>query len=282
LEIQADILTFGHFFNCGDLISALPGFKKVFEKQGIKTKIYQKLGLPAFYYNHADHPIMNGDGTNITMDWATYNMMKPLIEYQKYIESFEIWDGQEVIMNSLGTRDSRLMPVPNAPLQYWMFFIFPQLSCDVSKRWIDVPFSKTDYSGKIIVNRTRRYTNPYISYAFLKPHEDDILFAGTEDERYKFCEDFKLDLKLLRINNFLELAQAINTCRFFLGNQSFCFWIADALKKKRILEICQSFPNTFPIGKDGHAFIHQKPLELYFDEFLADEKETGKSNIGIS
>jgi hypothetical protein len=273
LDNSDKILKFGHYYNSGDLLTCLPGFRSMFLKKGIKTKIYQKIGMPVYYFDNAEHPVLNKDGVNTSMNMEMFEMLKPLIEYQSYIEGFEVWEGEEVDFNSLLTRDSRLIPIPNSDLHFWMFFVFPQLSCDLSEAWIELPpngnvFNDIVISGSIIVNRTQRYTNPYINYFFLKDYQDKIIFAGTEKEHKRFKEDWKLEIPRLIVKDFLELAQAIKCCRFFMGNQSFNFHVADSLKQKRILEVCASFPNTLPTGKNGHAFLHQKSLELYFDEFI--------------
>ena len=47
----------------------------------------------------------------------------------------------------------------------------------------------------------------------------------------------------------LELARAIAGAKFFIGNQSFFFAVAEALKVKRALEVCYQTPNVIVEGK---------------------------------
>ena len=101
----------------------------------------------------------------------------------------------------------------------------------------------------------------------LFPHmsaEENILFAGLENERELFCSTWNLDIQRLEVKNFYELAAEIAGCKFFLGNQSFCYQLAEAMKVPRILEIFPMMPNVIPVGSDGYDFYHQGSLDYYF------------------
>jgi ADP-heptose:LPS heptosyltransferase len=119
---------------------------------------------------------------------------------------------------------------------------------------------------KIIINRTQRYNNPYINYFFLKNYENDLVFIGTKKEGELFNKQYELNIEIVEESDFLRVSKLIESCRFFIGNQSICWHIADALKVPRLLEVCSQFPNTFPTGKDGYVFLHQQSLELLFDK----------------
>lgn len=129
-----------------------------------------------------------------------------------------------------------------------------------------LPFQCVD---KIIINRTARYQNPYINFFFLQSWQDKLVFSGTRTEYDSFCKEWNLPyVPYLVVNDFLELAQALHTCKVFIGNQSMCWHIADAMKVPRILEVCSSYPNTFPTGANGHSFITQQALEYQFNKLL--------------
>jgi len=143
------------------------------------------------------------------------------------------------------------------------------LQCDLSEPWLEI-MDDNSCRGKILINRTTRYNNPYIDYYFLRAYEKDIMFVGLEAEHEKLCADFGLIIPRLNTDNFFELAQAIASCRFFIGNQSLAWHISDALKKPRVLEVCASFPNCFPTGANGHSFISQGSLEYIFETLLKE------------
>ena len=265
-----DFLTIKHSYNAGDAITILPGLQHIYETTGKKTVFMQVLNLPAFYYEGAVHPIQL-DGKNVCMNEVQWGMLKPLLEAQEYIERCEVWEGQEFHIDFDVTRDRKTIPMPVGNIHFWPFFIVPELACDLSETWIftspDHPM-RYEFADKIIINRTERYTNPYLTYYFLKEYESMCVFAGTIKEHDIFCKSFKLDIPLLGCNNFLDLATFIKNSKLFIGNQSFCWHLADATKATRILEYCPQFPNTHPTGRDGYAVIYQQSLELYVRKLI--------------
>ncbi|MEK7224455.1 MAG: hypothetical protein AAB221_02085, partial [Bacteroidota bacterium] len=55
--------------------------------------------------------------------------------------------------------------------------------------------------------------------------------------------------------------QVIAGCKFFIGNQSFPFALAEALKVKRALELCFECPNVIPEGENAYDFVYQPQFE---------------------
>lgn len=258
-------------FNAGDLITMLPGFQHLYQKTGKKTILYQQIDFPAHYYDGAYSPIRNSEGQQVCMNEQMFSRLRPLLESQPYIERFQKWEGQTVDFDMDRTRDSRFIPLPGGLIHYWTFDVFPELACNLSKAWLHVTersVIKERYAEKILINRTHRYNNPYISYYFLKEYQDRLLFSGTDEEHKTFCSQFNLDIEYLKTDDFLQLAQIIAWCKGGVFGQSLHFHISDALKKHRILELCAPFPNTFPTGENGYAFYHQATLEYFFDKLL--------------
>jgi hypothetical protein len=75
-----------------------------------------------------------------------------------------------------------------------------------------------------------------------------------------------MDIPLKKFNNFKELAVYLKSCKFFLGNQSFCYQLAESMKIPRLLELSPVLPNVIPNGKDGYDFYHQQALEYYLEK----------------
>jgi hypothetical protein len=125
---------------------------------------------------------------------------------------------------------------------------------------------KAKKNDKIIINFTQRYRNHLINYFFLKEHQDKLVFAGLENERNLFCRTWDLDIPRLDVDDFYQLAAWIKGCKFFLGNQSFCFQLAEAMKVNRILELFPMMPNVIPVGNGGYDFYHQGSLDYYFNK----------------
>lgn len=267
-------ITFKHSFNSGDLLTILPGVKNVCEEYGRKAIIYQRLDFKGDYDHNDTHPVVDGSGIQVCMNNLMFSMIKPLIDYQNYIEELRVWRGEKVDFDLDKTRMDRQVPLNGGDIYHWPNLIFPQLTPAVhEENWIDTnPDDEQRYAFKdcILVNRTQRYQNQFIDYYFLKPFEEKIFFVGTEMEHELFCKAFNLSIRKLSVSNFYYLALFIQNCRFFIGNQSMCWHIAEGVWQKRILEVCSVFPNTFPISPNGYCFINQGSLEFYFEKLLKE------------
>lgn len=263
---MTNALTLGHSFNAGDLITVLPGLNHIYQKTGQKTKIFQRLDLPADYSHSNNHPILSEAGVQVSMNQIVFDMLKPLIEAQDYVESFEVWKGQSVDFNIDQTRLHGQVPLPGGVIHQWASLIFPQLECDLSKPWLTT--KEVLHNDRYYVNFTERYRNPYITYFFLQEHQDKITFIGLPKEHELFCKQWELDIAYQPVGDFLEMTSLIVGSRGFLGCQSFCWHLADAMKVPRILEVCSAFPNSFPTGANGNSFITQNALEYQFKKLI--------------
>lgn len=261
-----EVVKFKHSANSGDLIASLASIKKVCEDREAKAIIYQRIGLKADYYMGAVHPVTNESGQMVCMNKKMFDMLKPLIEYQNYVLEFREWQGEEVDFD-LDLIRSYFVNMPYGSIQKWYSYVYPQLNCDLTKKWLNVGHNEL-YNNTVIINRTERYNNPQITYFFLKEYHHKLIFAGTQKEYENFCSEFKLEIPKLEVKDFLELAQAIYSCKFFIGNQSFCYNISEAIKVPRILELCSFAPNCIIYGSNGYDFYHQPALEYFFKKLI--------------
>ena len=118
-------------------------------------------------------------------------------------------------------------------------------------------------NDRIVIQRTFRFRNIYINYEFIKNYES-ALFVGIKEE----YEDLKKQIPNLEFyepKDFLEIAQIIKSSKFFIGNQSVCYPIAEALKVPRLLEASPEYPVVQPVGKDAFDFYFQPHFEKWFD-----------------
>jgi len=247
----------------GDLISFLPGIKQMCNDIGAKAIIYQRLDMVGISYDGAMHPYENRDKMPVCFNEYTFNMMKSLLITQPYIENFFIYSGEEVDIDLDKTRMENFTNQPKGSLNRWAFYVFPQMATDLSKKWLDVNAIKND---NIIINFTKRHRNYFMNYYFLKQFENKIMFAGLKNEHEDFCKEWKLNIPLLEVEDFLELSSLIAGCKFFMGNQSFCFQLAEALKVPRILELFPLIPNVIPVGENAYDGYHQQSIEFYFNK----------------
>lgn len=261
-------IRYKHSKNFGDLIAILPGIKHLWKTTGKKAVIVQKVGLMAYYYENAVHPIKNEDGNNVCMTEGFWAKITPLLEAQEYIERCEIFNGQTFDIDLDTHMVDKQVPMPAGDIHYYQWFLNPELATDLSEPWLDV--GNVVKADCIYINMTERYRNPFITYFFLKPYERQLIFGGTEQEHSLFCKQNNLNIELSKSDNFLDVARMIKSCKFFIGCQSANWHLADAMKTPRILEMCNVFPNTFPTGKNGYVFLKQEHLEYYFNKLIND------------
>ena len=284
-----NVIRFRHTVNSGDVIATLAGIRKVCISSDKKAVIYQQIDMPGNYYPGAVHPVLDESGTMVTMNKKTFEMLKPLVESQSYIESFEIYTGQPVDVDLNKFRGEVAVNMPYGVIQNWVACCFPDMQADLTHPWLYIPAIEVnevrytgvvpfnDTKGRIVINFTDRYRADGIHYFFLKKYEKKIVFAGTPEEYKKFSSRWDLDIAYLNVSDFYQLASAIRYAAFFLGNQSMCWNIAEAMKSPRIVEYCPWASNCVAgIGKDSFGFFHQGGVEYSFDylynKYISDAK----------
>lgn len=265
-----DFLRYKTSSPAGDLISMLPAIRQAYRKTGKKGVILQRLNMIGIGYQGSSHPFQDDSGYDICMPLSMFNMLFPLLLEQEYIEDFIIYEGQEVDYDLDKIRMEIFTNQPQGNISRWLFYAFPDLACDLSEEWINVSNNIVQLYKKdnIIINFTERYRNRFVTYFFLKQYEDKLAFAGLPQEYERFILEWKLDMPLVKVSDFLELAECIKAAKLFLGNQSFVFQLAESLKVPRILELSQLMPNVIPCGKNAFDFYHQGAVEYYVHELF--------------
>lgn len=268
--------TFSHNGNIGDVFAAIPAMREYHKKTGKKIILYLEKDVKAFYYEGATHPTKT-DGGNVMLNQQVIDMMKPLLMAQDFMEDVKTWVDERVETNLSEFRNT-YVGMPNFSINRWIFYVYPDLACDLSGVWMQVPDAEKDFAkGKIIITRSERYNNDRTDYSFLKQFEDDLIFSGTMREYNNFCMRFDLNIKKLAITNFLDLAQAIKQSRFHISNQTAAYQISQGIKKPSILELCGFAPNCIPIGEDCYDFFAQPAVEYYFG--YLNEKTANKGGF---
>lgn len=257
-----------HMVNLGDIISSLAAVKKFYLATNRKVIYCQKINAPASYYQGAVHPTLN-DGVQVCLNKRMFDMVKPLIDCQEYIQNFEVYEGQQIHLDFDVIRGKTFVNMPKMMIQSWIMFAFPDLAIDLSKPWMTLPDKshpiQEKTKGKVVINFTERYRNHVMDYFYLKQYIPDLIFSGTEGEHWQFCNQYGLNIPLLEVDNFLELAYALKSAKFLLSNQSFIWNLASALGLPRTLELCDFAPNCQPfIGENNFGYYHQVGNEYYF------------------
>jgi hypothetical protein len=244
-----DKVTFSHIGLLGDIIYSVPAMLALSTEKSIELylDISQKSMYPKSYKHY---------NSNTILTEKSIEFIKPLLLTNRAIKICTRLNGQLI--------DYNLNEFRNYPFDYrmgnicrWYFLTFG-VSYDLTKPWL-FPEPDINYKDEIVIARSFRYRAPEVSYRFLNRYKN-LTFLGLDDE----YEDLKKEIPELKraiITNALELASIIAGCRLFIGNQSFPFAVAEAVKAKRVLEVSPDCPNVIVDGPDGYDFCYQPQFE---------------------
>lgn len=254
--LDDDNIHFKHFGLIGDIIYAIPAMQVL--AQGRKIHLHLQINQPSMYKKGMKH----GNKDKILTE-KSVEMLAPLILAQPGFAACDILTSQRI--------DFDMDYFRKYPFDYnkghicrWYFQTYG-VTADLGRPWLHVT-PNTSYKDEIVIARSFRYRAPGISYAFLSQYPNTS-FVGLKDE-YEDMKQQIPSLKYKAVNSFLELAEIIAGCRFFIGNQSFPFALAEGLKVKRALEVYFECPNVIPDGKDAYDFCYQPQFEKVIRELV--------------
>lgn len=234
---------FKHSGNIGDVIYSLPFIRGHKTPKHLLPKLFLQPEVPAQYYQGAKHPCGR---YRMTTEMAEF--LLPLLERNGIHAS--VWKGEPVDLDLDRFRDIPRIDYTRGNIARWYFWAFGG-TANLSLPWLTVEPDFT-FEQKIVVNRTSRYRNPAIDYSCLRARKQ-VVFLGLQDEYKEFLNDVP-EASHVEATDALHAARVIAGARFFIGNQSFCFSLAEAMKVPRILEVCPFAQNVHPCGYDGPAW----------------------------
>jgi hypothetical protein len=245
----------------------MAGIKAICGVQGDKAVIYQWLNQEGYLYPGAVHPY----GMKMMNEYA-FNMLKPLLEAQPYVQEFKQWQGEKAHVDlDMHRQVKNHMPYGN--IVTWQAMVYAEMTPRFWEPWLEITLDldlpvPMPTIGKIVINRTQRYHNQWIDYFFLKEYRDQLYFVGTKEEHEIFQTDWGIELPYEPVLNFRHLAMILKTCKLFIGNQSMCFAIAEGLKVPRILEVCDQAPNVIPAGEGGYYTRNPDTFKYLVEKLL--------------
>ncbi len=244
-------LSFLHSGHSGDIINTLPVIKQLSETHKCNLYIQVNKNLNSNYLNHP--------AENVFINEKIYNMLMPLLRNQPYLNNVEKYSNQEIDINFDIFRE---LPINISFDNLRYSFLITGIQPDTENEYIKAS-PHDEISKQIVIQRTFRYRNHFIDYNFLSKY-NDLLFLGTKEE----FNDLKSSINNLKFHDckdFLEMAMIIKSSKFFIGNSSIGFPIAEGLKVPRLLEACPYFPAAQPHGKNAYDFYFQRHFKKYFN-----------------
>lgn len=222
----------------GDLIYSLSAVQAVSKLSGEPVDFY--IGFDVMNTVNG-HP-----SGKFTMNTESYNYIKPLLEAIPFIKSVNKHAGEEIDYDFDKFRSFRL-PVEKYDLRKWHTIIYPELQIDIADRIFQIEDKLPYVEGKIVVNFTNRYRHK-IDFSILQEHSDKLFFVGLDAEHQLFESILKREVKRIHVKNGLHMAQILNSCKVFIGNQSSTFAMAEQMKVPRVLEVFLGSPNVITTG----------------------------------
>jgi len=252
--------------------------KKTFLHSGARGDIIY--GLPAIkclgggiFYIKTDSLIYNSR----VIDIKDVLWFKELLIGQDYIDDVRQWKPEVKIDYDL---DSFRSFSDNSNLLSQSHLDAFNLTFDLSKPWIDGSKFEPDSSFDIIVNRSGRYQGAF-DWGELREWQDRCLFVGLENEYNNFVKATGLaNITYKGECSYRELVNKIIGSKLFIGNQSFTYALAEAIKHPRVLEVFPLAPNCMPQSSNGFTRLTQKLLRHFlFDEPYEKEKSLFYQNV---
>lgn len=245
--------TFSHSGARGDIIYGLPAVRCL--GGGI---LYIKNDI--WHLTHGSRPLADKD----------IELFKELLCDQHYIKDVRKWEeGIKIDYNLDKFREVYSDFISIAKLQLMAFNVYT----DLREPWIDSSVIKPKHIADIVVNRSERYHGPF-DWGELSEWQDKCTFVGLVKEYDEFKRITGLDkIKYHGECSYREILEIILGSKLFIGNQSFAFALAEAVKHPRVLEVLPQAPNCLLQGPRFHSFLTQNVLRHYLlGESLQAEK----------
>ena len=220
--------------------------------QSLRTERFSKANLYLKPDVVDSIPPWAGQRPNLRMSRAEAESLIALLSGQPGLEEVALYEGQSIDIDLDQFRKVHGVDFGRGDICRYYSYAFKCQPC------LYLPWLKVDpsdkYANAVLVNRTQRY-HGRVSYNFLAGLPN-VFFIGYPHEYADFIKDCP---RIPHINpdNAKTLASYIAGCKAFVGNQSFCFSLAEALKVPRLLELYPPAPNVIIHGPKGWDAINQ-------------------------
>lgn len=247
-------ITFLHSGQIGDIINSLATIKEISKTRKCNLCIEVDKPIPSDVYN------LSKNYSKFFISHEVFSKLFPLLKFQKFLNKVEIYKNQKIDIDLNFFRE--MYPNYNIDSVRWYFHL-TGIHSDLSKPYISSSTSKK-FKNCISIMRSKRRQNNLINYKFLNKF-NNVFFLGLKDE-YKDLKKQIKNLKFHDCKDFLELSMILMNSKIFIGNLSFGYALAEALKIPRLLESGPNFPLVYPNGHNAYDFYHQEHFEDLFQK----------------
>lgn len=191
-------------------------------------------------------------------------IIAPLLSAQPYVNKVTYEPNPDHATIDFNLRDFRRIYSPTRTLTETQALWLKQSYVSM-RPWLTVPPSVPNYvplGGLVVVSRTPRYQNanfPWMRLVYEYGHR--MGFVGTREEHEAFCTHVRRNIPHLPTDNLLQVAEIINICDLFIGNQSAPCWIAMGLGKRIIQETHMTQLDSI-VRRPGYQFVQTSVVAL--------------------
>lgn len=236
-------MNFLHSGSLGDVIYSLPTIKSIVQ---LRCGKFNKANL--YLRPDVGDTIPSWAGTRppVRMSRAEAEKLIPLLQDQRGLAEVALFANQPIDVDLDKFRDTGF-PLDRGSIGRYYAYAYKCKPC-LYEPWLTVDPSP-DFKGQVLVSRTSRYRNPRINYGFLAGRPN-VLFVGYPTEYTAFVKECPL-IPCVTARDARELAGWIAGAKAVIGNQSFVFALAEALKVPRLLEVYPGAANVVVQGPNG-------------------------------
>jgi len=210
----------------GDFVQSLFAVKNICMQRGCKANLYITEGY-------------GGDIFTYGVETA-FNDIKELVYHQPYINSFQILskevDDSFINLNSWREEAATEFVEKGEYSICWTERLGRRFNfAPVDYKWLEPLKPDHRARNKILIHRSKHRHGGMPWQTILNAFPKDIMFVTTNTNEYlEFKKLFNGYYPLLLVKDITEMANAIASCKYFIGNQSAPFSIANALDVPRL------------------------------------------------
>jgi hypothetical protein len=191
----------------------------------------------------------------------TYNDLKPILEKQEWLNSFNIYNNEEIDINLSKFRQSRFLYQTG-----WLEMCFNEFLDGMlppkEYKWIDLE-KDTNMEGVLLINRSLKPMNKRTCdmYEAVIDEFEKKYFICFDEQQY---DNFPLKHKvpMLKVETLYDFFKKINGCKLFIGFQSGPASWATSMNVPRGIELLAR--------PDSIHYIKDKEYYSQFDYFQGD------------
>lgn len=217
-----------NFLSCGtsgDLIHSLYAVKNICKKYNAKANLY--IADCSYSIEHCE---------SFTFDLEkTYDDFKELLLEQSYILNFGIlpknFNNELISLNAW-------RKIGFGKFETWTKNMNKTYDIDniVEYKWIDVKENIKELYDKILIHSSiKRFNRSFDWKKLIELNNQNIFFiTNNENEYHYFTSTAGINIPVVYVKTIFDMAKAISSCKFFVGNQSMPFALASSMDKNRL------------------------------------------------